>query len=236
MAQWFNLIHPFSEITVSDRQSVQSGEAATITCAVTNNDATPSITWSNSGGAVVDDSNFDITSSAGRSTLVVKAVSSSTPLTYTCTMTFDQTPFEIEAEITAFGFSVADVSVYGIDGKDVIIPCKFESDSSTITSATIQKLVSSIWTSQSDSVFSTSGSTTSASLTISTADSSNEGQFRCSVTDSDGLTINSDSFTLDIFGESWGKAGFDEKVLVLEQFLNLISSFNLILIRYNSVS
>ena len=221
---------------MSDRQSVEFGEDATITCAVTDNDAPPSITWSNSGGAVVDDSYFDISSTAGRSVLTVKVVNSTTPSVYTCTMTFDQTSFEIKSEITAFGFVVADVSVYGIDGKDVIIPCTFESDSSTITSATIQKFVSSVWTDQSDSVFSTSGSTTSASLTISTAVSSNEGQFRCSVTDSDGLTINSDSFTLDIFGESWGKAGFDEKVLVLEQFLNLISSFNLILIRYNSVS
>ena len=188
---------------MSDRQSVEFGEDATITCAVTDNDAPPSITWSNSGGRLIDDSNFDIASTAGRSVLTVKAVSSSTPSVYTCTMTFDQTSFEIKSEITAFGFVVADVSVYGIDGKDVIIPCTFESDSSTITSATIQKFVSSVWTGQSDSVSSTSGSTTSASLTISTAVSSNEGQFRCSVTDSNGLTITSHSFTLDIFGESW---------------------------------
>ena len=129
-------------------------------------------------------------------------------------------PFiEIKSEITAFGFVVADVSVYGIDGKDVIIPCKFESDSSTITSATIQKFISSVWTGQSDSVFSTSGSTTSASLTISTADSSNEGQFRCSVIDSNGLTITSDSFTLDIFGESWVYNGFKNVFLI--QFLEI---------------
>ena len=210
--QTLYIIDLFSDITVSDRQSVEFGQDATITCAVTNNDATPSITWSNSGGRVIDDSNFDIASTAGRSVLTVKAVSSSTPSVYTCTMTFDQTSFEIKSEITAFGFAVADVSVYGIDGKDVIIPCKFESDTSIIASTTIQKFVSSVWTSQSDSVFSTSGSTTSASLTISTADSSNEGQFRCSVTDSNGLTINSDSFTLDIFGESWGKTGFVEQV------------------------
>ena len=220
---------------MSDRQSVEFGEAATITCAVTDNDAPPSITWSNSGGAVVDDSNFDISATAGRSVLTVKDVNSTTPSEYTCTMTFDQTSFEIKSEITAFGFVVADVSVYGIDGKDVIIPCKFESDSSTITSVTIQKFVSSVWTSQSDSVFSTSGSTTSASLTISPADSSNEGQFRCSVIDSNGLTITSDSFTLDIFGKSWGKTGFVKKVLVLEQFPNFISSFNLIICRYNCI-
>ena len=188
---------------MSARQSVEFGQDATITCAVTDNDAPPSITWSNSGGAVVDDSNFDISATAGRSVLTVKDVNSTTPSEYTCTMTFDQTSFEIKSEITAFGFVVADVSVYGIDGKDVIIPCKFESDSSTITSATIQKFVSSVWTSQSGSVFSTSGSTTSASLTISPADSSNEGQFRCSVIDSNGLTITSDSFTLDVFGAYW---------------------------------
>ena len=196
-----HLISFFSEITVSARQSVELGEHATITCAVTGNDATPSITWSNSGGPVVDDSNFDILSTAGRSVLTVKVVNSTTPSVYTCNVIFDETSFGVPAEITVYVFEVADID--GIAGEKVELPCTFESATSTITSATIQKLTNAVWTSQSDSVFSTTGNKSTITLTLSPAASSDEGQFRCIAIDDKDMTFESATFNLDIAGRSF---------------------------------
>ena len=188
---------------MTERQGVVLGDSATITCAVTNvNNVPDSITWSDSAGGISNNDFYTVTKSSTSSTLVVKSVSPSTLYAFTCTMAFGVSSFDIEAEISVYEFDVAGDAVLGIAGASVLIPCKFESNSSTGVSATIQKSVNSVWTAQSDSIFSTSGNTTQGSLAIASADSSNEGKFRCSVTDSDGLTITSDPFNLDIFGKS----------------------------------
>lgn len=161
---------------------------------MTGNDAAPtSITWSYDGTTISDDSNFDITDSASSSTLVVKDVSKTTPSDYTCKMAWGTTVFTNEAEIDTFEFDTEDF--FGIEGDDVKLTCVFYTETATISSAKIQKLVSSAWTNQGGSVFAIDGFTTTANLTTSS-----EGNYRCSVTDSGGKTLTSE-FTFTAVGE-----------------------------------
>lgn len=179
------------------------GDTATITCAVTDNTLAPdSISWSYSGNQISDNDFYQQNDDTYTSELVIKNVNVSTPHDYSCSMTFDQDIFEIEAEITTYGFELEDV--FGIVGESIVLPCIFKSDSSDVASAKIQikKSGDSEWTSMDDSIFSTSGNTTIANYTISTASTTDDTEYRCLVTDTDNIGFVSDTFDVDIVGRS----------------------------------
>ena len=179
---------------MSDRQSVELDDPVTITCAVTDNDVDPdSITWSHSGGDMVDNSFFTITGTISSSTLVVNSVNETTPDEYTCKVTFDDTVFSYDTLLTIFAYDTEDF--YAIEGNDATLTCAFQAVTSTVSSAKIQKYVSSAWADQTDSTYATVDSITTASLTTSS-----EGEYRCSVTDTDGVIIT-EEFTFTAVGE-----------------------------------
>ena len=142
---------------------------------------------------------YGLVDSADRSVLTVLNVESTTPHLYTCTVAWDDYKFKVNAEITPYGFEVGDV--IGLKGKDAVLPCKFESSTFSLASVKLAKNVNSIWVDVAGTQFSTSGDVTSANLDLTSIDAGDEADYRCVVTDGDGVTITSESFDFSVVGE-----------------------------------